>query len=63
MGKRQYSDNDKAIALATLDANEGNIRVTARMLKLPESTLTDWSNNRGVCPEVSEIRDIKRLNW
>ena len=60
MSKRQYSDNDKAVALATLDANEGNIRQTAKMLKLPESTLTDWSNNRGVCPEVAEIRDDKK---
>lgn len=60
MSKRQYSDNDKAIALATLDANEGNIRQTAKVLKLPESTLTDWSNNRGVCAEVTEIREEKR---
>lgn len=60
MSKRQYSDNDKAVALATLDANEGNIRQSAKMLKLPESTLTDWANNRGVCPEVAEIREDKK---
>lgn len=60
VNKRQYSDNDKAVALATLDANGGNIRQTARVLKLPESTLTDWSNGRGACPEVTEIRQVKK---
>lgn len=60
MGKRQYSDNDKAVALATLDANDGNIRKAAKILKLPESTLTDWANNRGICPEVTEIREEKK---
>lgn len=58
--KRQYSDNDKAIALATLDANNGNIRQSAKILRLPESTLTDWANNKGVCPEVTEIREEKK---
>lgn len=60
MSKRQYSDNDKALALATLDANQGNVQATAKILRIPESTLTDWSNNRGVNPEVTEIRDIKK---
>lgn len=59
--KRQYSDNDKAVALATLDASDGNIRQAARVLKLPESTLTDWSNGRGTCPEVAEIREDKKV--
>lgn len=60
MSKRQYSDNDKALALATLDANGGNVQQTAKALKIPESTLTDWANNRGVNPEVTEIRDQKK---
>ena len=60
MSKRQYSDNDKAIALATLDANDGSIRVTAKMLRLPETTLSDWANNRGINPEVTEIRAVKK---
>jgi inosine/xanthosine triphosphate pyrophosphatase family protein len=60
MSKRQYSDNDKAIALATLDANEGSIRQTAKILRIPETTLSDWANNRGICSEVTEIRDVKK---
>lgn len=58
--KRQYSDNDKAVALATLDANGGDVPKTAKMLKVPPSTLADWSKNRGVNKEVTEIRDIKK---
>jgi hypothetical protein len=60
VGKRQYSDNDKAVALATLDANGGDVRKTAKTLKMPESTLSDWSKNRGVNKEVTEIRDVKK---
>jgi hypothetical protein len=58
--KRQYSDNDKALALATLDANGGDVRKTAKTLKMPESTLSDWSKNRGVNKEVTEIREVKK---
>lgn len=60
MGKRQYSDNDKALALATLDANGGDVPKTAKLLKIPPSTLADWSKNRGVNKEVTEIRDVKK---
>lgn len=60
MAKRQYSDNDKAVALATLDANGGNVKQTAKVLKIPESTLTDWAKNRGVHPEVTDIREEKK---
>lgn len=60
MTKRQYSDNDKALALATLDSNEGDTRKTAKVLKIPESTLRDWAENRGICPEVTEIREVKK---
>jgi len=60
MSKRQYSDNDKAVALATLDANGGDVRKTAKALKMPESTLSDWSKHRGVNKEVTEIREVKK---
>jgi transposase-like protein len=60
MGNKRYSDNDKALALATLDANGGDVRKTAKTLKMPESTLSDWSKNRGVNKEVTEIREVKK---
>lgn len=58
--KRRYSDNDKALALAALDANGGDVRKTAKTLRMPESTLSDWSKNRGVNKEVTEIREVKK---
>lgn len=60
MPKRKYSDGDKAMALATLDANEGDVRKTAKLLNIPGSTLTDWSKNRGTNWEIAEIRAVKK---
>jgi len=59
MGRRQYSDNDKATALAALDANGGNVNKTANMLGIPASTLTEWRDGR-VNPEVTEVRGRKK---
>ncbi|HYD00890.1 MAG TPA: hypothetical protein VEB22_06650 [Phycisphaerales bacterium] len=59
-GKRQYSDSDKATALAALDANGGNVRRTARETGIPEKTIADWRDGRGVVPEVAEIREEKK---
>ena len=41
---RTYTDDDKAIALAALDANCGNAKRTARELGIPVRTLTHWRN-------------------
>lgn len=59
MERRQYSDKDKATALAVLDANSGNISKTSRQLKIPASTLTEWRDGR-VNDDVTELREIKR---
>lgn len=60
MAKRQYSDNDKATALAALDANGGNVAKTAKELNMPRITLKEWADGR-VHPDVSEIRHEKQL--
>lgn len=39
---RQYSDNEKALALAELAAQGGNVSATARVLNIPERTLARW---------------------
>jgi hypothetical protein len=36
--RRSYSDEQKAVALAGLDANTGNVARTARQLGLPRTT-------------------------
>jgi hypothetical protein len=60
MPKRQYSDTQKAEALAALDANGGKVKPTAAALSIPEKTLEEWSKNRGINPEVANIRAGKR---
>ncbi len=57
--RRRYSDNDKATALAALDANGGNVAVTAKQTGIPRTTLIEWNDGR-VIPEVSELRHIKK---
>lgn len=61
MGKRQYSDEDKAVALAALDTHHGCVREAAAFAGVPEATLADWRDGKGVSPAVGEIRaGIKR---
>jgi transposase-like protein len=60
VAKQQYSDDDKANALAALQANGGNTSLTARQLGIPRATLINWSNGNGVHPVVSEIGQVKK---
>ena len=58
--KRQYSDEDKATALAALDANDGNVKRTATQLGIPHKTLDDWAKGRNQNPAVADLRTRKR---
>jgi transposase-like protein len=60
MSKRQYSDADKATALAALDANGGNVKRTAKQLGIPHKTLDDWAKGRNQNPAVADLRTRKR---
>ena len=62
MVKRQYSDEEKASALAALDANRGNVKATAQVLRIPASTLTRWRDGEGVVPAVADMREIKKAD-
>lgn len=57
--RRQFSDNDKAAALAALDANGGNVYRTAKEIGVPRSTLQEWANGR-VNHDVPELRHLKK---
>lgn len=59
--RRSFSDNDKAAALAALDANGGNVYKTAKELGVSYSTLHSWSNGVGVNSDVSAVRDEKKI--
>lgn len=60
MARRKYSDEDKASALAILDAMGGNVNGAAKELGIAESTLRSWKNERGVHPVVAGLREQKR---
>lgn len=51
---RSHSKETKAVAIALLDTNKGNISQTARDMNLPEKTVNNWANglNGANDPEV-----------
>ena len=55
-GRRQYTDMDRATALATLEANGGDFSRTSRQLGVPRQTLQEWAAGRGVPNSVPELR-------
>jgi hypothetical protein len=57
--RRNYSDEDRANALAALDANGGNLMRTARQLGTPRKTLAEWARGR-VPAAVADLRHQKR---
>ena len=58
--RRGYNDEEKAMALAALDANGGNVYRTALQLGIPDSTLDGWAKERGVSPAVHALREVKK---
>jgi len=51
---RRYTEDDKATALAALQANGGNLKRTSRELGVPRATLTSWRDGTGINAKVSE---------
>jgi transposase-like protein len=56
--KRQYSDEEKALALVALDFNGGNLHRTARELSIPRKTLAEWATGRNQNPDVAKMRQL-----
>jgi hypothetical protein len=57
--RRRYSDDERAGALAALDANRGNVAHTARQLGVPRETLQSWARGR-VHPGVVKMCQQKK---
>lgn len=61
-GQRQYTEDDKAAALAMLAAHDGNYTSTALALGIPVSTLHQWAAyGIGINEAVSAKTDGKKL--
>lgn len=58
--KRRYSDEERAEALAAVDANGGNVQATADQLGIPGPTVDYWKRGN-VHPQVLEIHNENRL--
>lgn len=56
---RSASDEQKAAALARLDANAGNVLRTARELSLPPSTLRGWDDAAEAARDGGAVADIR----
>src|SRR5256885_11187479 len=56
--KRQYSDEEKALALTALDFNGGNLYRTARELSIPRKTLAAWAGGHNQCSDVAKKRQL-----
>lgn len=60
MVHREYTEDDKATALATLQANNGNILRTANELGIPQSTLRKWRAGEGINRAVAPKCEHKK---
>lgn len=58
---RRYSDSEKAHALAAVEANGGNVLLTAKELGIPRGTLEAWANGR-IHPEVQMLQQEYKLS-
>lgn len=57
--RRAYSDEDKAAALAVVDA-QGSVNGAAKVAGVPSTTLQDWASGRNISNYVREIREQKK---
>jgi transposase-like protein len=58
-GRRRYSDEERAAALAALAANRGNVARTARQVGLHPNTLRQWATGQRH-PEATQMSEAKK---
>ncbi len=64
--QRTYSDKEKAEALAVLDSCDGDTvslrcKKAVELTGIPFSSLYRWANSKNINSDVSELKDIKKL--
>ncbi len=61
MGTRtqNYSERERGVALAALDANGGDVSATSRAVNVPRQTLTQWRDETRA-PVPPEVRHAER---
>ncbi len=63
MAKRSYTIEEKASAIALLEANGGNLSKTAKQLGIPRTSLIAWRDGEGVGASVEEIRQSQKREF
>ena len=58
--RQRYSDVQQAAALATLEANAGNVAATARATGIPEDTIRSWVKGERRPYDPALVQDAKR---
>lgn len=63
MPRRHYTEADRAIALAKLKANDGNLERTSRECGIPRETIRRWKNepDRAAPPDVRQEKEAEVL--
>jgi hypothetical protein len=62
MRGRLHTDEEKATALAVLDAQGGNVYAAAKAAGVSESSLRAWSKGQnGITAEIEEMRQQRRF--
>ncbi len=57
---RSYSDGDKADALLAIEANGGNVFLTAKQIGIPAPTLFEWFRGKYINDDVLKLQEQKR---
>lgn len=60
MGYRQYTEEDKAVALAAFEVHERSLDRTADFCKIPRNTLRRWVRGEGVSIDAREKATAKK---
>jgi transposase-like protein len=58
-GRRRYTDEDRANALAALAANGGNLSRTAAQIGIPAKTLENWTKGTNH-PHAAKLGELKK---
>lgn len=58
--RRQYSDDEKSVAIAILRANRGNLNETRRIVDIPVGTLRRWNLGDGYNPVVEMSQEERQ---
>lgn len=58
--RRNYSEDDRAVALAAYAANESNLDRTAKFTGIPRNTIRNWVNGGAINADTIQLSTVKK---